>query len=1208
MPLRLKSLELQGYKTFASRTVFEFASGITAIVGPNGSGKSNIADSLRWVLGEQSYTLLRGKKTEDMIFSGSEHRARAGMAQATITFDNTEQWLPVDFSEVALSRTAHRDGHNDYLINAQHVRLREMNELLAQAGLSERTYTILGQGLVDASLALKADDRRRLFEEAAGVGLYRARRDDALKRLDNTKRNLERVLDIMAELEPRIKSLERQAKRAIDFSRVQADMKMILREWYGFHWHRAQRDLTDVRETVRGQEARVRDARLAYETTQAEYAAFRERLSGLRAQLNAWHRQSADLHNQHEAISRELAVLEERRRSLTNTQASVLSDQEQAKDELHLANERYGEAEQDVARIQNEYEEAKSQLANVQSSLQTRQSERAELEEQLALTRNQIESFSQQRAENNARLDELKSRIELQMQKIEQTKVAIANGESLFEKARAQYETAHREREQAAFALQEAEQKVVARKNEADRIERERRAALEQRTKEESDHSRLKAQLEVLEQSEQSLAGYAEGARYLLDAARQSRLTGARGALSAALDVPAELETAIAAALGDTLDAVLLDANQFEDALNLLESDGAGRAVLLPLDDKTSEVFTHRALRETSEVSDDYLGVASELVNAPDDLRGAVRLMLGQTLIARDRNSARRLIQDLPTHARVVTLRGEVFRGDGLVIAGKTASSSALSRPRQKREFESALSGLIARLAESNDLVERLSDQLAGAQRELAQADTDAREARVRLGECQETEQQAGLESESTQRQLEWQKNQLTQLEAEAQEFASIQQKLIESQAEVERLSSDAQSQSKDINAKFTEISADELQEQASYWSTRVAVAEQSVASAVAKKDERVKEITRLDSRRVELSARLHEAEISLNGLDLEKTRLRENENNLQSQIEEMRVLIDPAEKDLETAEQEEKRLQESETNAQRIFANTERSFGQVQLEQMRKQEALDNLHQKITDDFGLVMFDYAADVSGPVPLPLDGMVEQLPIVTELAPEIEEQLNHYRAQMRRMGPINPDAKMEYDQESERFTFMKTQVEDLRKAEVDLKQVIAELDEITKKEFVRTFDAVDKQFRETFVRLFGGGSARLALTDPEDLVNTGIEIEARLPGRREQGLAMLSGGERSLTAIALVFALLKVSPTPVCVMDEVDAMLDEANVGRFRDLLVDLSKETQFIIITHNRNTVQAADVIYGVTMGRDSASQIISLRLDQVTDDMLKRG
>jgi chromosome segregation protein len=253
-------------------------------------------------------------------------------------------------------------------------------------------------------------------------------------------------------------------------------------------------------------------------------------------------------------------------------------------------------------------------------------------------------------------------------------------------------------------------------------------------------------------------------------------------------------------------------------------------------------------------------------------------------------------------------------------------------------------------------------------------------------------------------------------------------------------------------------------------------------------------------------------------------------------------------------------------------------------------------------------MFEYAEEVSGPIPLPLEGMVEELPVVTEVAPDLEAQLTQNRSRVRRLGPVNPEAKQEFDAESERYNFMKAQVDDLRKAEADLKQVIAELDDLTKREFSKTFDAVDKQFRAMFTRLFGGGSARLALTDPDNLVETGIEIEARLPGRREQGLALLSGGERSLTAVALVFALLKVSPTPVCVMDEVDAMLDEANVGRFRDLLQELSKDTQFIVITHNRNTVQAADVIYGITMGRDSASQMISLRLDQVTEDMLKRG
>jgi chromosome segregation protein len=289
----------------------------------------------------------------------------------------------------------------------------------------------------------------------------------------------------------------------------------------------------------------------------------------------------------------------------------------------------------------------------------------------------------------------------------------------------------------------------------------------------------------------------------------------------------------------------------------------------------------------------------------------------------------------------------------------------------------------------------------------------------------------------------------------------------------------------------------------------------------------------------------------------------------------------------------------------QRNLSAAEHIFGQVQIDQMRRQEALDSLRDKIVDDFGLVSFEYVESMDGPVPLPFEGLVEELPFVPELALDLEDQLIQQRAHLRRMGPINPEAKKEFDSESERYSFMSTQVQDLRQAETDLRQVISELDVLTRQEFSRTFEAVDKQFRAIFTRLFGGGSAHLSLTDPDNLIETGIEIEARLPGRREQGLSLLSGGERSLTAIALVFALLKVSPTHVCVMDEVDAMLDEANVGRFRDLLVDLSKDTQFIIITHNRNTVQAADVIYGVTMGRDSASQIISLKLDEVSEEML---
>ncbi len=1201
MPLRLKSLELQGYKTFASKTTFEFASGITAIVGPNGSGKSNIADALRWVLGEQSYTLLRGKKTEDMIFNGSEHRPRASMASAHIVFDNTAGWLPVDFTEVGMTRRAYRDGHNDYLLNDQHVRLRDLNEILAASGLSERTYTILGQGLVDASLALKADERRRLFEEAAGVGLYRVRREDALKRLETTMRNLERVLDIMSELEPRLRSLERQAKRAIEYIRAQADLKGILREWYGYHWHHAQKELNESREIVKVQDVRVNEAREAHARAQAAYNSFRERFVGLRAQLNAWHRQSAELHNQSEEVSRELAVLEERRRSLLSAQSSVLADKDRTSDEERIAHERLAEVEQEMQRLQAELDEAQKQYDDAQQGLQNKQTERAAVEQQLKAARTEIEKWSAQRAESQARLDELKSRLESLQIRLDNAGQAIEAAEVHAHEARDKATEARRTREIAEEEWRQAVTREETSKGEVAALENERRAKADERAHRLAEHSRVKAQLEVLEQAEQSLAGYAEGARFLLDAARQSRLKGARGALSTSLDVPAELEIAIAAALGDTLDAILLDANDVEDALQLLESDEAGRAVLLPLDNNSRQPLA-------GPNDPDSIGIAADLVNAPEDLRAAVNLMLGQTLIVRDRAAARRLIRELPTHARVVTLRGEVFRGDGLIIAGKSASSSALSRPRQKRELAESLATYGAQIESLNSDVDSLSARITDAQRELAQAADAVRAARVRLEDAQGNEQQAGLESESTWRQLEWQKNQQAQLQAEADEAASIRQNLIQSQSEVESQSGRAQEDVRALSEQMASMDLGEAQSQTSYWSTRVAVVERALTDALARMEERRKEAARFDTRRYELSNRLQEAESSLTWLDKNKASFRERENALQLQTEELRVLIEPAEKDLETAEQEETRLQEEEANAQRQFAAAERLAGQMQLEQLRRQEALDNLQQKIIDDFGLVMFEYAADISGPVPLPFEGMVEELPVITEVSPELEAQLAQHRTHLRRLGPINPEAKQEFDKESERYTFMRAQTEDLKKAEEDLKKVIAELDELTKREFSKTFDAVDKQFRAMFTRLFGGGSARLALTDPDNLVETGIEVEARLPGRREQGLALLSGGERSLTAVALVFALLKVSPTPVCVMDEVDAMLDEANVGRFRDLLQELSRDTQFIVITHNRNTVQAADVIYGITMGRDSASQMISLRLDQVTEEMLKAG
>ena len=1201
MPLRFKSLELHGYKTFASRTVFEFAEGITAIVGPNGSGKSNIADALRWVLGEQSYGLLRAKKTEDMIFAGSEGRTRAGMASASILFDNSEDWLPVDFSEVSMARRAYRDGRNDYVLNGQRVRLRDINELLAQSGLSERTYTILGQGLVDASLALKADERRKLFEEAAGVGLYRSRREETLRRLETTQRNLERVLDIMSELEPRLRTLSRQSKRAREYSNLQEDLRVLLREWYGYHWHKNQKELSESREIQRQQETRQHEARANYQNVQQEYSAFRENLQGLRAQLNTWHRELSELHSQREAVSRELAVLDERQRSLTASRGSLTGDRDRALDEQTLARERLKEAESELERVETEFEEANERLGSAQETLDVRQKDRSTVEAKLAAAQTLLASMGSRRAETQARLDELSTRRAAQSERLEATKVNIKEADDEVVRAMGEHRSAESAMKKAEKATQEAEAELEQHRAELARLDDEKRRKTEELATRKADQSRLSAQLEVLEQAEQSLQGYAEGARFLLDAAHQSKLAGARGALSASLEVPAELETAIAAALGEHLDAVLFENGNLEDALLLLESDQAGRAALLPMD----------GLKKSPGLKafpgDGCLGVAAELVTAPAELKAAVEVLLGQVLVVRDRASARQLIAGQPGYVRVVTLRGEVFRGDGVVLAGKSSRGSTLSRPRQRRELQESLVSLGVRLESLEAALQSLTSNLLAAQEASSAAETTLRESRAKFASTQTKEREATVELESAERQLEWGKKQLEVLQAEMSGAEAELSNLTETQKQIEAESAQAQEDLRILQQSIAGMSLDEAQEQVSYWTTRAAVTGQSLEDARTRRNERQQALTRLEEQSHSFAGRLEEIEKGLAQLENDRAELHEREGALNREIAALRIKIDPAEKDLAKAEVQEREMQEQEDSAQRGMTSADRLYNQVQVDVIRRQEALDSLRNRIQDDFGLVMFEYEDDVSGPMPLPLDGMVQQLPVVNEISPELEEQMKRQRAQLRRMGPINPEAQKEYESETERYEFMKTQVEDLRKAEADLRQVIAELDELTKQEFSKTFDAVDKEFRQIFVRLFGGGSARLGLTDPEDLVNTGIEIEARLPGRREQGLALLSGGERSLTAIALVFALLRVSPTPVCVMDEVDAMLDEANVARFRDLLEELSQDTQFIIITHNRNTVQAADVIYGVTMGRDSASQVISLKLDEVTDEYIGR-
>ena len=792
--------------------------------------------------------------------------------------------------------------------------------------------------------------------------------------------------------------------------------------------------------------------------------------------------------------------------------------------------------------------------------------------------------------ERETRLERQQNSLDESIRAVEQAEVILSEAESRVKKAQQALERITEMRQQAEKALQSHRQQITA-------LEAERKEALDQHSEQRTALARIKAQLEVLEQADKALAGYSSGAQLLLKSAQKGTLKGAKGAFSSQLDVPEELETALAAALGEYLDAVLVDGTSSSDkALEILVGETT-RGALLPLGNLTP------ADPVKVPTMDGVLGLATDLVKAPVELRPAVDLLLGQTLIVQDRSVARKALAGQPLQARAVTLRGEVFYASGPVFAGLSGTSSTLSRPRQRREFQEQVSRNQELVAKLNQRITDLEQQL----KDLAIKETELAEA---LAQTQRQERAANdahnqirMEMERASRQAQWQSEQRDQLEAEIQQGVTEARKISDSLSQLTTEISEAQQNLREHQSTLADLAVEDYQQQLSHWNMQAAVAERALVDA------------RISSARTSAhfagsysdTAIDAQAEI---GFCPEIARfripewkeLRTNEAGLVSQVEKLQVLIDPTEAELEKVEEARDGMRQAESKARQALSMAERRNSQAQVALNRNQERLDTLRGRIEDDFGLVEFEYASDVSGPTPLPLGEMVEQLPMVSELPDGLDETIKRQRAQLRRMGAINPEAQVEYQEVKERFEFMTTQVADLHQAESDIKEVIAELDILMEREFRRTYEAVAAEFRQIFTRLFGGGTARLVLTDPDDLTETGIDIEARLPGRRTQGLSLLSGGERSLTATALVFSLLKVSPTPFCVLDEVDAMLDEANVGRFRDLLRELSQNTQFIVITHNRNTVQAADVIYGVTMGRDSASQVISLKLDEVGD------
>lgn len=1197
MPLRLKHLEIQGYKSFASKTDFVFGAGVSAIVGPNGSGKSNIVDGIRWVLGEQSYSLLRGKKTEDMIFAGSDLRPRAGLAQVTLTFDNADGWLPIDFAEVAISRRAYRDGENEYLLNGQRVRLRDIHELLAKCGLAERTYTIIGQGLIDTALSLKAEERRALFEEAAGIGLYRHKREDALKKLDATQRNLDRVLDILAEIKPRLRSLERQAARARDYNFVKEDLKAVLKQWYGYHWHRVSQELEEARRQAENAAIELFGLQSNQERYDREMTALRARIAALRTRVNDLRSQAESRRDEAESLTRAVAVAEERLRALTAQREGVLAEAPALEAQLAEQAARAAAALAEVAQLTAEADEARAQAVAAQAALANREAERGALRRREAEARDALARLDAEIITLNARQAQLLERRERLHAQMESLNAMLIELERVEQNARSNVAEAGAELSEQQRRRAEAERRLAEQNDRVRDSEAARAEAIERTAAARAIAEGLRARHEVLEQARADLVGVRSGARALL-----ARRFPARGVLAEMLNVPAHLEKAVSAALGLHVEGVVLGSlEEVEAALDVLGEAG-GRAALLPLDLIASVQPRSASSTPTppgyATGDPDCLGVAARLLEVDAALRPLVDLLLGNVLVVTNRAAARRLWPALPSGWAAVTLSGEVFTAAGPVYGGGEASPDLLQQARERRDLSAEIAVAATRIAE-----------LEQAQAEAAQAVNVALETLVRyqaaLRDAQDAERRAtvardsvALEAERAAHELQIRREQLHGLEKEAAQLSAETDAAQHRLAELAQARAAAEAEAQSAVQTLSGFTVEELTAQLARWQTMVDVAARAVQEAQARADEAARAQAAAEARLAEARNRAARLEAEMQQLVASLAETRARSAALQTELQEINAALQPALEQLSELEAEQARIEAGDAEARAILHAAERRHAQIQLEATRKHEELEGLRRRIDEDFGLVEFEYTESVTGPQPLPYQDIVEKLERVDVLPEGLEEQLNRKRGQLRRMGAVNPEAEREFNEVRERHDFLTQQVADLEAARTQLREVIAEMDVLMEREFRKTFDAVNAEFRETFTRLFGGGSARLVLTDPEHVATSGVDIQCKLPGKKAQGLSMLSGGERSLTACALIFALLKVNPTPFVVLDEVDAMLDEANVGRYRDMLSELSQTTQFIIVTHNRNTVQVAETVYGITMGADSASQMISLKLD----------
>jgi len=1181
--MHLKRIELIGFKSFADRTELEFGRGITAVVGPNGCGKSNISDGIRWVLGEQSPKTLRGGKMEDVIFAGSDTRKPVGYGEVSLTLDNSDGALPLDYTEVTVTRRLSRSGESEYYINRQPCRLKDITELFMDTGVGREAYSIIGQGQVEQILSTRAEDRRGIFEEASGIVKYKTRKKEAQKKLEDTEQNLIRIGDLIGELESRLEPLAEQARRAETYKSLAEELKKLEISLYVHQieqvhrsWSEANDRLAELKERVASlaAEAARRDA--ALEEKRAALLALEEAVGRLQGELMACVEETEKTEGQLEVLKEREVHLKRNREGLQDSLASVearLAELAAEADAVRLRREQTAEELQLLRALLAEEE---ARLAAAESGAETEARLRAELfdaMQAIVQARNDLRYLGQQReqlAGRAARLEEERSRWNGEREALEARRREI--GERL---AAAAAELALLRERQTEEGVRLAE------------LERLREEALAEARRWEQRRSALMSRRDTLRELMDAYEGFQQGPREVLKMARRGELAGVHGAVAELIRTDARHETAVETALGGALQHIVTDDEAAaRAAIEMLKKRQAGRATFLPLD-----VIRPRRLdeqdRRAAQAEDGFVGVAAELVECDARYADIVGSLLGQVIVAERLEQANRIAARLHYRCRVVTLDGDVVHPGGSMTGGSRLKQavSLLGRGRQLEE----LAREIAVAEASRDAARKEAEDRA---KEAAETSRRIEELRGLAERVRLDEQRLLAERERFAQEEKRLEAAGAALDAEAASLAAERGRLDDEENRLKARLDDLSGEERRLQEAVREAEALRLRNQSEKEKIQEALTERKVAIARLEQelqslDEQAArlrgETARLNGEKRQIAAALEQNAAEAERTEAEWSGQREKLNGLLIRKEELSGAIE-----LQRAERAERlrEIEREETAAKEsrhVLKLAEDELKETEIRANRADVELDNLLRKLGEEYEM-SFEWAKAHYAP---PEDVAKARL------------EAGELRRRIGALGEVNLGAIEEYAQVSERYRFLTEQRQDLLEAKEKLHRLIREMDEEMARRFHTTFEEIRRNFRTVFARLFGGGQADLILAEPDRLLDTGIEIVAQPPGKKLQNLQLLSGGERSLTAIALLFAILHVKPVPFCVLDEVEAALDEANVVRYVNYLREVAEQTQFIVVTHRKETMEAADVLYGVTMEESGVSKLVSVRLDE---------